>query len=378
MRPLRLPLVTFVAVVVFGGWWYRDELVARGVQSDLAGYLRAFDRYQAGGDPYDDPDFLYTPVFVVTGNATYQALGPRAFVLAFRAAALLGVWVLVWLSLRPVRWPWPAWLAAAALVVPSGLTDNGIHCANLTLVLMAPLMVGLLVSERHPLVGGALAGSANAVKPLGVTALAVAATPERGRSLPRREQLLAAGTAALGIALWLLLVGRQLLPEMLSRAHGKPEEGHHLAIHRALYQLGIHVPAVVVFLVVTALGCAIAWRFATSVEQRTAIGLAFSAMAVPVVNPNTLLLSLPIQALALDRVAARWREPHERTWRTVAEVALVGAAIVGVHGALGTVAFHDLPWPVGGLVTLIPHLEIGFLAVYACLTDRSEPRLARR
>jgi hypothetical protein len=357
-------------VVVFGGWWYRDELVARGVQSDLAGYLRTFDHYQAGGDPYDDPDFLYTPVFVVAGNAAYQALGPRAFVLAFRAGALLGVWVLVWLSLRPVRWPWPAQVVAAAMVVPSGLTDNGIHCANLTLLLAAPLMLGLLVSERHPLVGGALAGSVNVIKPLGVTALAVAVTPERGRSLPRREQLLAAGAAALAIVLWLLLVRRELLPEMLGRVHGKPEEGHHLAIHRALYQLGIHVPAVVVFLVVTALGCAIAWRYAVTIEQRTAIGLAFSAMALPVVNPNTLLSSVPIQALALDRAALRWQAASERSWRSVAELAIVGAAVIGVHGALGTVAFHDLPWPTGGLVTLIPHLEIAFLALYASSPGR--------
>ena len=351
-------------MVVFGGWWYRDELVARGVQSDLAGYLRAFDRYEAGGDPYDDPDFLYTPVFVVVGNAAYQALGPRAFVLAFRAAALLGVWVLVWLSLRPVRWAWPAALVAAALVVPSGLTDNGIHCANLTLVLAPLLAVGLLLGETHPLLGGALAGSVNAIKPLGVTALAVATTPERGRA-PRREQVIAAAAAGVAIAAWLLLVGRQLLPEMLSRARGKPEEGHHLSIHRALYQLGIHVPAVVVFAVVTALGCAIAWRYARTVEQRTAIGLAFSAMALPVVNPNTLLMSLPIQALALDRAAARWRTRSERTWRTVVELTIVGAAVIGVHGALGTVAFHDLPWPLGGLVTLIPHLEIAFLTLYA-------------
>ena len=351
-------------MVVFGGWWYRDELVARGVQSDLAGYLRAFDSYAAGGDPYDDPDFLYTPVFVVVGNVAYQALGPRAFVLAFRAAALLGVWVLVWLSLRPVRWPWPAELIAAALVVPSGLTDNGIHCANLTLLLAPLLAVGLLIGERHPLLGGTLAGSVNAIKPLGVTALAVAATSERGASA-RRAQLLAAGAAAAAIAFWLLLVGRHLLPEMLSRAHGKPEQGHHLSIHRALYQLGIHVPAVAVFVVVTALGCAIAWRYARTVEERTAIGLAFSAMALPVVNPNTLLMSLPIQALALDRAAARWGPASQRTWRTVAEPAIVGAAVAGIHGALGTVAFHDLPWPIGGLVTLIPHLEIGFLTLYA-------------
>lgn len=364
-------------MVVFGGWWYRDEMVARGVQSDLAGYVRAFDRLQAGGDPYDDPDFLYTPPFVVLGNQAYQARGLREFVLAFRAAALLGVWVLVWLSLRPVRWPWPAALVAAVLVVPSGLTDNGIHCMNLTLVLAPLLAVGLLMGERRPLLGGLLAGSVNAIKPLGVTALAVAATPERARR-PRREQVVAAGAAAVVIALWLLAVGRRLLPEMLSRARGKPEQGHHLAIHRALYQLGVHVPAVAVFAVVTVLGCAIAWRYAKTVEQRTAIGLAFSAMALPVVNPNTLLMSLPIQALALDRAAARWREAAPmRTWRTVAELALVGAAIFGIHGALGTVAFHDLPWPLGGLVTLIPHLEIVFLALYA-VRDRRQPSSARR
>jgi hypothetical protein len=266
---------------------------------------------------------------------------------------------------------------AAALVVPSGLTDNGIHCANLTLLLAAPLAGGLLVGERWPLVGGALAGSVNALKPLGVTALAVAATPERGRPSARRAQLVAAGAAVAALTLWLLLVGRPLLPEMLSRAHGKPEQGHHLSIHRALYQLGIHVPAAAVFLVVTALGCAIAWRYAATVERRTAIGLAFSALALPVVNPNTLMMSLPIQALALDRAAARWRATRDRSWRTIAAPAVVGAAVIGVHGALGTVAFHDLPWPLGGLVTMIPHLEIAFLTLYALRpADEASPAAA--
>jgi hypothetical protein len=57
-----------------------------------------------------------------------------------------------------------------------------------------------------------------------------------------------------------------------------------------------------------------------------------------------------------------------------AELALVAAAVVGIHGALGTVAIHDLPGALGGLVTLIPHAEVTLLAFYAVVRD---PRAVR-
>jgi hypothetical protein len=159
---------------------------------------------------------------------------------------------------------------------------------------------------------------------------------------------------------------------MLSRANGLPEDLHHLSIQRALLQLGLRVPAAVVFLLVTALGCGIAYAWAASHEQRVAIALAFSALAVPVVNPNTLLLTLPLQALALDRMAARWRLRATNRRAVTAEIAIVVAATVGVHGALGTVALHNLPGLAGGLLTLIPHAEVVFLALYALMPMPAE------
>jgi hypothetical protein len=362
----RLAALCALAFVALGAWRFRDELfLARTVQSDLAGYLRAFDRLERGASPYDDPNYLYTPAFAVVGNAADRALGARAFVQAFRGGCLLSAGLLVWLSLRQVRWPWPAQLGAASLVVASGLLDNGIHCANATVLLAGPLTAALLLGERHPWPGGAAAGTLNAMKPLAMTALAVVATPARGRR-PGRQQLAAAGAAAVAILLW-LAVRHDLLPAMLRRSGGLPEQGHQLSLHRALYQLGIHVPAALVFALVTLAACALVWRHATSHGQRVAIGLAASALAVPVVNPSTLLLTLPLQVLALDRAAAAWSAARGDRWRRGAELALVAAAVVGVHGALGTVAVHDLPPPLGGLVTLIPHLETTFLAVYALL-----------
>src|SRR5262245_19951869 len=80
---LRLPLLTFLVVFVYGAWHFRDELFAPALQSDLAGYVRAFDRVEAGGDPYGEPGYLYTPLFAVGGNAIYRLLGPQPFVMAF-------------------------------------------------------------------------------------------------------------------------------------------------------------------------------------------------------------------------------------------------------------------------------------------------------
>lgn len=359
---LGLPLLTFLAVVVCGGIHFRDELFAERPQHDLATYLRAFDLVEAGGSPYADSGYLYTPAFAVAGNALYRWMGAGAFILAFRFGLLLGVWILVWISLRPVRWPWPAELGAALLLVWSTLLDNGIHCANATPLLAGWLAAALLLARRQPVIGGLLAGTLNGWKPFGVTALAAFAVPERGRPL-RRGPLLAVVAACAAIAAW-QLVGWRYLPSMLSRLGGIPEQGHHLSIHAALFQLGIHVPAVVLFLAVSLLGCGLVYLRATGDDHRLAVGMAFSAMALPVVNPNTLLMSVPLQALALDRAVTRLRAPGGQRRRAAGELAIVVAATVGIHGALGTVIQHDLPLALGGLLRLVPHLEIALLAVY--------------
>ncbi|HXT19860.1 MAG TPA: glycosyltransferase 87 family protein, partial [Thermoanaerobaculia bacterium] len=358
---LLLLLLTFAVIVVYGSFHFRDAIFGESRQPDLRVYLHAFDTYERGGDPYEDPGFLYTPAFVALGNAAYRALGTERFVVVYRAACLVGAWLLAWISLRLVRWPWPAQLATAVAIVASPLLANGMGCGNVTLLLAGPLALGLVVAERRPWLGGALTGTVNGWKPLGGAAVLLLGVAERGRR-PTREQAIFVVASILTSGLW-LLVGLRHLGGMLGKAAGRPEQVTQISFQRAFAELGLTVPPVLVFVAVTIAGGVLVWRYARTHGERVAVALACSAIGLPVVNPNTLLLSLPAQLLALDRAAARWRyaEPPRRR-RGLVELVVVAAAILGIHGAEGAVATGELAFPWAGLARLVPLLEVVAIA----------------
>jgi len=200
-----LPVMTFVVIVLGGALRFRADLLDEVPQIDLAVYLRAFATLQAGGDPYQDRWFLYTPAFAVLGNAAYRSLGHERFLLVYRVASLLALWLLTWVSLRTVRWPAPAELAAAVAILVSPLVGNGVGSGNATVLLAGPLVLALAIAERRPWLGGLLAGTVDGWKPLGVTALCVVATPVRGRRWPARAPAIALIVATATSALWLLV-----------------------------------------------------------------------------------------------------------------------------------------------------------------------------
>ena len=96
----------------------------------------------------------------------------------------------------------------------------------------------------------AVLGTMNAVKPLGLTAMAVLVTPEKGRP-PSRWTVLTAGAAVASAVPW-LLIGREHLPAMSRQAGGgRPEWNYNLSLHRVLFALGLPIPASLMLLLVT-------------------------------------------------------------------------------------------------------------------------------
>jgi hypothetical protein len=364
---LALPLVTFLAIVVVGGWYFRDALLSRAPHVDEATYLRAAHLLDQGGSPYGDRDYLYTPVFAVGLNAAEHAIGPWPLLVAFRCACLTGFWLLVWASLAGTRWPWPAQGMAALALLASPVLVNGIGLGNASLALIGPLAMALLLAHRRPALAGAVLGTMNAFKPLGLTAMAVLVTPEKGRP-PSRWAVITAGAAVAAAVPW-LLVGREHLPAMLRQAGGgRPEWNYNLSLHRVLFALGLPIPASLMFLLVTGIAMAVAWRWARGPRQRMALATAATVLALPVNNPHSFLLSLPVQALALERAVAAWREARrqgEGASPALARLVLVAAAIYGAHTATGAVSAGDLPLLLHGLVILIPLSAVAGLTWYA-------------
>src|SRR5688572_19172030 len=172
----RLPAVALVAVLA-GAWLiHADSLGAPAPRMDEAIYLAAAERVSAGGDPYDQDGYLYAPPFAHALAALQEGFGAGAIV-ALRAASLVGLWALVWVSLAGSVWSWPAQAAAALAIVAAPITANGIGCGNASVTFVGPALAAVALAPRWPL-GGLLAGTVNALKPLGVGALFVAVSPE--------------------------------------------------------------------------------------------------------------------------------------------------------------------------------------------------------
>jgi hypothetical protein len=370
------PLVTFLVVVIGGAILQRDLITWPGPQWDSRIYLHAFAIMAAGGDPYEEPGFVYTPPCAVAGTAIYRALGPWGLLVALRAASLVGLWLLVWASLARIRWSLSARAIAALMVVLSPLVGNGLGAANLSMVLNGPLMAALLFAERWPLASGFVAATANVLKPVGASAMAVLVTPQRGRRLAAWGPQFVIGAAAAG--LW-LLVGSRYLPSMLGRVGGFPDRVRNVSLARVFYVFGLDVNPLGIFAAVTALGMVFAWLRVISHRQRLAVAGTTTLLALPVNNPHTFLLTLPAQALALERALTRLaaaRRGRSNSRRALAEVALVVGAIVDVHGSEGATTTGELPLLVQGMVTLMPLVAITALTVYGVECDQLDPEVS--
>jgi hypothetical protein len=365
-RRAALGVVTFAIVLGLGGLVrLRDDMFARAPQVDLRAYLHAFDLVSAGKDPYVEGAFLYPPPFAVVGAALYRGLGEVAFLAVFRWACLAGVWLLVWVALDATRWPLPAAAIAAVAATWSPLLENSFGCGNVSPLIIGLLVVSLAWAARAPAGAGLAIGTLDAFKPMGVSAVLVRATPERGRSSLATSVRLLVGAGAASVA-W-LWVGHRFLGSWLGRSQGFPERIINVSLHRALWALGMHVSAVVPFAVVTALGMLVAWRWARSSRERVALAATTSLLTLPVASPGSFLLTLPAQALALEAAHGRWRAaPGGSVARrnALGELAVVAAAVVSVHGAEGAVATGELPVIVQVAVTLIPLGAAAALTVY--------------
>jgi hypothetical protein len=255
---------------------------------------------------------------------------------------------------------------AALAVICSPLVSNAVGCLNASLAMMGPLLAALCMAERRPLLAGTVAGTVNALKPLGVPALLVAMVPHRGERLAPWAPRMATA-AGIALAGWLLL-GHRHLPAMWERAEGFPGRTINVSLVHALVVLGTPVPAVVVFVAVAGTAGWLTWSWVHDHRTRVAVGGAASVLALPLNSPGTFLLSLPLQVLTLELASRRLvaaRREGRRSRIAIYELLLVAAVVVGIHGAEGAVATGELPLWMQGVVTLVPLADVAALTIYA-------------
>ncbi|MEU0741056.1 glycosyltransferase 87 family protein [Streptomyces sp. NPDC006134] len=136
---------------------------------DNAIVVRAARTWLAGGDPYDDPHFLYLPGAVLA--AAPQALLPAAVLRVLVPLAVTGLLALGWAcALRLYRVPLGSRFAALGLIgLAAGFAPFGhlVRLGNWTVTAAVALPLCLLLASRGRwTAAGVVVGAAVALKPL--------------------------------------------------------------------------------------------------------------------------------------------------------------------------------------------------------------------
>lgn len=349
-------------------WW--PYLAADYRVNDEISYVRGARLAAEGRSPYGRGGYLYPPGPAVVGGASIERFGLVPTLRAVRLANQLGLIAMVWaaVSFLPLGLG-GRWLAGAAILCLSPSVRFAVAFANLSLAVGGLIVLGLVLWPRRAAATGALLGVSLAVKPLAPGALAVLAFHRGAASTRRRAAVLlvAAATAALCI-LPFPWVG-----EMLRFASGGVEPlGRSASLHRIAFLLGWTrwTPALSLLL----LG-PIVWlarRRALQPEEVTALSLAAAVTLTPVVWSHTLVLTLPLQALAATRLWERRRAGAAS--RFGYEAALVALGIAALQLAEGATGIDDRPVSLQIVATLPPALAPMALALYSIVTGASPRR----
>src|SRR6185503_15310836 len=143
---------------------------------------------------------------------------------------------------------------------------DGLFHGNATLVLAGPLLAGMLLVSGRPAGGGALVGTVNAMKPMGVTAGLLAIVPRRRVDDRKLPWLALAGAAAAALP-WLAL-GWRWLPAMARATAAPPAGFNNIAVAVGLAALGLPVPPLWTMAAVTLAGAWVVWRYVPTHRMR--------------------------------------------------------------------------------------------------------------
>jgi hypothetical protein len=312
-------------------------------------YIGAFRRVAAGASPYAaTTGFYYPPSFAVAGAALSRWIGEGAMLVTFRTLNLAGLGYLVWASVGLIGTTRAAAAATAiGLVALAPGVALGLRSGNLSLAVSAALVWALLEWPRRPAVAGALVGASVAVKPLATTMLPLLLLHRTSTTTPRWPLLLGgAGAAALA-----LIPGHAHLPDYLALGATLDTESFPLSrtvsLHRLLVNLGIDpgrlAIAATVLVASLLLARARSWRRL----ELACLALAATTLATPVLWSHTLLVTLPVQALALRKAlrvvgSGGAASAPTRDWSTAG---LVVACILSLHLANGVGSLGPGPSP---------------------------------
>ena len=359
-------------------------------------YEAAITNAVHGDSPYEEGGFFYPPTFARAGVALRAAFGrdgARSLTRAVNVAALgYLLWFTIVLALAsggppmddprdrssPPSAPGPRAPPTSLLIVlPLALlllpgVRLGLATGNFSFLVGALAVSAIWVVDRHPVVSGFLLGSTLLIKPLMAGALPLLLLPGPGgsrrpgwRELTRRSPRRLAAAVAVSLASLLLWFDRDELKVMLATELGGVPKGRSLSVYRFVRELGLGEPRAVLFVLVVLVLCAALW---SRLDDRRDL-LVGTTLAVPlttlVVWSHTLVMCLPLAALAVRRLHERRRvlgseelDDDQRTRRRLEALLVVGATTLLAFAHPG--GFGDQPGIVQALL-LAPFLAAPIL-----------------
>lgn len=351
---------------------YAHVLVYPDVLNDEISYVRAARLVVAGESPYYG-GYLYPPLVAVAVAEGEARWGLLPTLVALRLANFLGVAVTAWLAVLPLPGSWRLrWLAAAACLALAPAVRFTLEFSNLSAVVVGAITAALALWPTAPWTAGVLLGTSLAVKPLAPGALAVllAHRPAAGG----RRHLVAVAVALLAAALWLLP-----LPYLGDMAT-VPASSSHLLLrtvspHRLAALLGWRHNLLPLSAALLAL--ALWWtRRRRRGPQEVAVLAAVTAIAVtPVVWSHSLLLTLPLQTLALERAWRRWSVGGPRRPALAYEGVFVLLAVAAIQFAEGAQGVYDRGLALQLAAALPPAVAPAALAAYVLAGSLPRPGL---
>lgn len=353
---MALALLLALAAIRFG-----SALLFPAPLGDELAYDRGFALAAAGASPYGEPGFLYPPVFARLG-AGLRAWGAMTPLYLLRALNLAAA---VWLAWRCAAWlPWSRrgrWLAGAAVLLLSPALAQGIVLGNVSFLVAAIVVGALLAWPRWPVGAGALLALSLAVKPLAPAAIIALAAHRPAAASGNRHRRAAAAAIVLGALALLAVPG---IGEFLSRGNATSVLESTVSPYRLVVLVGSGPSPLWWTLGLLAL---LGWAIRRSPLARDALlaaALVGSLAVTPMVWNHTLLLTLPLQAMAVDCLLTRRRVVDGRRPAGVVEILLVGLAVIALHTAEGATGITDRSAMLQALASLPAILAPGLLLAY--------------
>lgn len=370
--------LTALVLVILGRWWlYLTSTLALG---DEGIYMRAFQAVAMGSDPVQAIGFYYPKTFAALGGWLVQNVGEVGARAVLRTSSVVGLAVTVWISACLWTAPWSWRLALSSLYVSvSPAVYYGIETGNISFAITGAILLALAIWSVSPVLAGALLGGSTAIKPL--APLAILALVSH-RPVPVSRKQLIAGVLGALLALVFLSMNPAYLATSAGTVHRLPFI-RSISLNRILVLFGLTPSPVVIAAILGVLIVLVARLFPMPRRTLLCYGGLAAVLAVPIIWSHTLLLTLPVQVLALTRAISRNREtsqPHPGETETTPsllrryETVFVVLAVAALQLTNGAGAIDDQAVVFQLIVLTGAYLAAPALMAYILATDRETRR----